>query len=53
MTDNIKTDVKFTEEELEKMLRDVGANVGYGRGSDPDHIAQIASEWGTRHFRSH
>ena len=38
-------------EELEGLLEPVGASVGYGRGADPNHLAQIAAEWGTRHFR--
>ena len=33
------------EEALEEMLGAVGSNVGWGKGADPDHLAQVAWEW--------
>jgi hypothetical protein len=40
------------EKELEQMMADVGDRVEFQGANGPEHVAQAAAEWGTRHFRS-
>ena len=40
------------EKELEQMMADVGDRVEFQGANGPEHVAQVAAEWGTKHFRS-